>query len=115
MSKDKGPCSKTSFMIACMAIRLVMVAVGEYMDKVSDVKYTDTDYSVFSDAATHVYKGESPFRRHTYRYTPLAAYVCLVNNYIHPVSGKLVFCICDIIMSMILWRIFDTINPTKKH
>jgi hypothetical protein len=26
-----------------------------------------------------------------------------------------VFCICDIIMSMILWRIFDTINPTKKH
>ena len=44
-------------MIACMVIRLVMVAVGEYIDSVSDVKYTDTDYSVFSDAATHVYNG----------------------------------------------------------
>lgn len=115
MGKEKGPCSKTTFMLACVAIRIVMVAVGEYIDSVSDVKYTDTDYSVFSDAATHVYNGESPYKRHTYRYTPLAAYVCLVNNYIHPVSGKIVFCLCDIVMSMILWRIFDTINPTKKH
>ena len=44
-------------MVACMIIRFVMVALGEYMDRVSDVKYTDTDYSVFSDAATHVYNG----------------------------------------------------------
>jgi phosphatidylinositol glycan class M len=88
-----------------------MVVIGEYIDRVSDgFKYTDTDYNVFSDAATHVYYGESPYKRHTYRYTPLAAYICLVNNYIHPVSGKIVFCICDILMALILWRIFDTIN-----
>jgi phosphatidylinositol glycan class M len=93
-----------------------MVVFGEYIDRVSDgFKYTDTDYSVFSDAATHVFKGQSPYRRHTYRYTPLAAYICLVNNYIHPVCGKLVFCACDLLMGLILWRIFDTINPNKKH
>ena len=52
--------------------------------------------------------------RHTYRYTPLAAYICLVNNYFHPVCGKLIFCVCDILMGMILWRIFDTINYKNK-
>ena len=57
MANKQGPCSKTTFMVACMIIRFVMVALGEYMDRVSDVKYTDTDYSVFSDAATHVYNG----------------------------------------------------------
>ena len=108
-------CNKFTFMSFCLALRLLMVAVGEYIDSVSDgFKYTDTDYNVFSDAATHVYKGESPYRRHTYRYTPLAAYICLVNNYIHPVCGKLVFCLGDIVMGMILWRIFDTINHKHK-
>ena len=102
-------------MAFCLATRLIMVAIGEYVDSVSDgFKYTDTDYNVFSDAATHVYNGESPYRRHTYRYTPLAAYICLVNNYIHPVCGKLLFCLGDILMSMILWRIFDTINPKNR-
>lgn len=107
--------SKNTFMVVSFMVRIIMVAVGEYLDSISDgFKYTDTDYHVFSDAATHVYHGESPYRRHTYRYTPLAAYVCLVNNYIHPVCGKLVFCLCDQILIMILWRLFDTINPTKK-
>jgi phosphatidylinositol glycan class M len=69
---------------------------------------------VFSDAATHVFNGESPYKRHTYRYTPLAAYMVLVNNYIHPVCGKLVFCLCDCFMTLILWRIFEAINPRKE-
>ena len=68
-------------------------------------KYTDTDYEVFSDAATHVYNGGSPYARHTYRYTPLAAYICLVNNVVHPLAGKVVFSLLDLVMGALYWHL----------
>jgi len=89
-------------------VRLFFVGVAKYVDETSTTnKFTDTDYEVFSDAATYVYNGESPFKRHTYRYTPLAAYLCLVNDLIHPLAGKIVFCICDIILGFLFWQFVD--------
>ena len=106
---------KCLFFSAAFILRLVIVFLGEMVDRYSDgVKYTDIDYVVFSDASTHVYNGESPYRRHTYRYTPLAAYLTLVNNYIHPVSGKIVFCIFDMLTGITLWKIIESLN-TKQN
>ena len=69
---------------------------------------------MFSDAATKVYNGGSPFERQTYRYTPLVAYICTVNNFIHPLAAKIVFCVCDIIMGYVLWEIVEYQNTKHK-
>ena len=99
---------KVKFLFTAFLIRLIVVYIAKLIDENSTTnKFTDTDYEVFSDAATHVYNGGSPFARHTYRYTPLAAYICLVNNFIHPLAGKIVFCICDIILGFIFWEFVD--------
>lgn len=100
--------SKALFMFFNFVLRIALVYIASIIDKTSQgVKYTDVDYFVFSDAATKVYNGGSPYEWHTYRYTPLVAYVCTVNNFIHPLAAKVVFCICDIIMGCILWEIVE--------
>ena len=100
--------NKNYFFLAAFILRLVIVWIAKWIDENSTTnKFTDTDYEVFSDAATHVYNGNSPFARHTYRYTPLAAYICLVNNVIHPLAGKIVFCMCDVAIGIIFWRIIE--------
>ena len=97
-------------------IRMIFIGVADYVDKHSpNQKYTDTDYYVFSDAATAVYRGGSPFERHTYRYTPLVAYICLVNNYIHPLAAKVVWCVCDILLGMVMIKTLDIINSKNKN
>ena len=107
-------CSKFTFMFGAFLLRMILVYVAKVIDESSEgAKYTDTDYDVFSDAATHVYNGNSPFARHTYRYTPLAAYICLVNNIIHPLAGKVVFCIIDVLMGALLWSLVEMQNKNK--
>lgn len=95
---------KFIFFGAAFAVRLLFIYIAKLVDESdSPNNYTDTDYEVFSDAATHVYNGGSPYARHTYRYTPLAAYLVLVNNLIHPLAGKFVFIVLDMIMAAIYW------------
>jgi phosphatidylinositol glycan class M len=99
---------KVRFFLYAFLVRLLIVMIAKWHDDRSVTnKFTDTDYEVFSDAATHVYNGESPFKRHTYRYTPLAAYICLVNNLMHPLAGKVLFCLCDIMIGVLYWQFVD--------
>ena len=107
-------CSKFTFLTMSLLIRFYGVYFAAIVDERSPShKYTDVDYYVFSDAATHVYNGESPYKRHTYRYSPIAAYICVVNDFIHPLAGKIVFCVLDLIMGVVMWSLVESQNSKK--
>lgn len=92
----------------------------------SAVKYTDIDYSVFSDAADcildpnapscssalgplaqRVFAGQigDPYARDTYRYTPLLAMLMLCNSILHESIGKVLFALSDLVVGVILYRL----------
>jgi len=87
------------------AIRLVVIAYAVWHDSHLLVKYTDVDYRVFSDAARFVSLGESPYKRATYRYTPLLAIILVPNEFLHPAFGKVLFAAGDICIGVLLARI----------
>ena len=78
----------------------------------SEVKFTDVDYRVFTDAARHIYKDGSPYDRHTYRYTPLLAWMLIPNVNVSPLFGKFLFCGFDIIAGHL---IYSYVKVKKLH
>lgn len=83
-----------------LVIRLLLIVYGHFHDQVFELQYTDIDYKVFTDAARHVINGESPYERHTYRYSPLIAFLLTPNILIHPFFGKIMFSFFDILISI---------------
>ncbi|XP_023945501.2 GPI mannosyltransferase 1 [Bicyclus anynana] len=83
-------------------IRAVLIVYSIYHDDHYSVSYTDIDYKVFTDAAKHVYKGDSPYKRHTYRYSPLIAFMLLPNVFYTRTFGKQLFCVFDVFVAIAL-------------
>ncbi|KAF0909995.1 hypothetical protein E2562_001245 [Oryza meyeriana var. granulata] len=89
-------------MLASAALRVALLVLGEWQDAHLEVRYTDVDYLVFSDAAASVAAGGSPFARATYRYSPLLAYLLLPNSLLHPAWGKLLFSAADLLVGLFI-------------
>lgn len=96
---------------AAILFRAVLLVYGHYQDQNSALKYTDIDYYVFTDAAKYVAKGESPYERDTYRYTPLLAWLLIptVWNGLWFDFGKVLFAGSDVLAG---WLIYAMLRQT---
>ncbi|KAK1303987.1 GPI mannosyltransferase 1 [Acorus calamus] len=89
-------------MLLSGVLRLALIVYGEWQDAHMEVRYTDVDYLVFSDAAALVAMKKSPFGRSTYRYSPILAYLLVPNSVVHPSWGKLIFSAADLLVGVFI-------------
>jgi phosphatidylinositol glycan class M len=82
-------------------LRLVLLLYGAWQDAHSALKYTDIDYLVFTDAARFVSRGQSPYARDTYRYTPLLAWALVPTTRFFS-FGKLLFALADLVAGWVI-------------
>lgn len=94
--------SFNTHLVVGIIIRIILINYGEVQDQVATVPYTDIDYSVVSDASYHVLQGRSPFKRHTFRYTPILAYLLMPNHLIHRCFGKVLFSFFDLVVGVLI-------------
>lgn len=95
----------TQLILASVALHGILLIYGHWQDTHLVVKYTDIDYVVFSDASRYLTQGLSPYRRATYRYTPLLAQLLMPNIYLHESFGKWVFTGADLLIGVLIQKI----------
>jgi phosphatidylinositol glycan class M len=86
-----------------ITLRVILLFYGAWQDAHSAVKYTDIDYMVFTDAARYVSRGDSPYARDTYRYTPLLAWILVPTTWNGLFSfGKALFALSDVVAGWLI-------------
>jgi len=99
--------------MSAFILRLVLLLFGEWQDSHMEVKFTDVDYYVFTDAAEFVTQGMSPYHRATYRYSPLLAWMLTPNLYLHQTWGKLLFICTDILTAFFIQFLLRSQNRSE--
>ncbi|CAH1445172.1 unnamed protein product [Lactuca virosa] len=94
-----------SLIIFSAFLRVFLIVYGEWQDTHMEVRYTDVDYLVFSDAAALIVSGKSPYKRSTYRYSPLIAFILTPNSFIHQSWGKFLFAASDLLVGYFIRKI----------
>ncbi|KAG0293408.1 hypothetical protein BGZ98_002184 [Dissophora globulifera] len=90
---------------ASIALHGILLAYGHWQDTHLVVKYTDIDYVVFMDAARYITQGLSPYKRATYRYTPLLAHMLTPNIYLNESFGKWIFTGANLLIGVLIQKI----------
>lgn len=84
------------------SIRLLIIMCGEWIDTFAEVPFTDIDYRVVTDGARHILHNDSPYKRHTYRYSPALAMLCTPNHLLHGAFGKVLFVTFDCLVAILI-------------
>ncbi|KAE8713380.1 GPI mannosyltransferase 1 [Hibiscus syriacus] len=92
---------RSIFLISAI-FRVGLILYGEWQDAHMEVRYTDVDYIVFSDAASLMASGHSPYKRTTYRYSPLLAFLLIPNSFISRSWGKFLFSASDLFVGLFI-------------
>ena len=90
---------------SAILLRAILLLYGLFQDAHSSLPYTDIDYFVFTDAARYVSRGHSPYRRETYRYTPLLAWLLLPTTWPGAAwfsFGKVMFAVADTVAGWLM-------------
>jgi len=95
-------------------LRIGFLLYGLWQDKHMLVKFTDIDYSVFTDASRFVNQNQSPYERATYRYTPLLAWLLVPNITVIPEFGKILFIVCDLVVGYYIYEFLKMFKITSK-
>lgn len=97
-------------------IRLLIIACGEWIDTFAEVPFTDIDYRVVTDGARHILHNDSPYKRHTYRYSPLLAMLCTPNVLLNGCCGKVMFATFDCVVAILIRSlVYTEYSSTWRH
>ncbi|KAG0285764.1 pentamidine resistance factor [Linnemannia gamsii] len=92
-------------MWASVALHGILLIYGHWQDTHLVVKYTDIDYVVFTDASRYLTQGQSPYKRATYRYTPLLAQMLMPNIWFNESFGKWIFTGANLLIGVLIQEI----------
>lgn len=90
---------------ASVVLHGILLVYGHWQDTHLVVKYTDIDYVVFTDASRYLTQGESPYKRATYRYTPLLAQMLMPNIWFNESFGKWIFTGANLLIGVLIQKI----------